>query len=102
MDGAPSAARTASFSESTASRNTSGNPAKRACAGRRQQHHGIGDPRGFRVDDLQDPKRTDEALADIVTTKMHKIDGIEGTETLIAFRAYSRHDLEGVFSIGMK
>ncbi len=45
---------------------------------------------------------TNEALADIVTTKMHKIDGIEATETLIAFRAYSRHDLEGVFSIGMK
>jgi DNA-binding Lrp family transcriptional regulator len=45
---------------------------------------------------------TNEALADIVTTRMHKIDGIEATETLIAFRAYSRHDLEDVFSIGMK
>jgi len=46
--------------------------------------------------------KTNEELADIVTTRMHKIDGIEATETLIAFRAYSRHDLEGVFSIGMK
>jgi DNA-binding Lrp family transcriptional regulator len=46
--------------------------------------------------------KNNEDLADIVTTKMHKIDGIENTETLIAFRAYSRHDLEGVFSLGMK
>jgi DNA-binding Lrp family transcriptional regulator len=46
--------------------------------------------------------KTNEDLADIVTTRMHRIDGIESTETLIAFRAYSRLDLEGVFSIGMK
>jgi DNA-binding Lrp family transcriptional regulator len=46
--------------------------------------------------------KTNEALADIVTTGMQKIEGIESTETLIAFRAYSRLDLEGVFSIGLK
>ena len=46
--------------------------------------------------------KTNEELADIVTTRMHRIDGIESTETLIAFRAYSRLDLEGVFSIGLK
>ena len=45
--------------------------------------------------------RGNEELADIVTNQMQKIDAIESTETLIAFRAYSRHDLEGVFSIGM-
>ena len=28
-------------------------------------------------------------------------DGIERTETMIAFKTYSRHDLESVFSIGM-
>ncbi|HTT37052.1 MAG TPA: Lrp/AsnC ligand binding domain-containing protein [Burkholderiales bacterium] len=46
--------------------------------------------------------KTNEDLADIVTARMQKIDGIESTETLIAFRAYSRLDLEGVFSIGLK
>ena len=45
--------------------------------------------------------KANEDLADIVTTRMQKIDGIESTETLIAFRAYSRVDLEGVFSIGL-
>jgi len=46
--------------------------------------------------------KTNEDLADIVTTRMQRIEGIESTETLIAFRAYSRVDLEGVFSLGAK
>ena len=46
--------------------------------------------------------KTNEDLADIVTTRMQKIDGIESTVTLIAFRTYSRVDLEGVFSLGTK
>lgn len=46
--------------------------------------------------------RTNEELADVVTNRMQRIDGIESTETLIAFRALSRVDLEGVFSLGMK
>ena len=46
--------------------------------------------------------RTNEELADVVTNRMQRIDGIESTETLISFRAYSKVDLEGVFSIGMK
>jgi DNA-binding Lrp family transcriptional regulator len=46
--------------------------------------------------------RTNEELADVVTNRMQRIDGIESTETLIAFRAFSRVDLEGVFSLGMK
>lgn len=41
-----------------------------------------------------------EALASIVTEHMLKIPGITRTETLIAFRVYSRHDLEAMFSIG--
>jgi DNA-binding Lrp family transcriptional regulator len=44
--------------------------------------------------------RTNEELADAVTSKMLKLDGIERTETLISFRAYSRHDLEAAFSLG--
>jgi DNA-binding Lrp family transcriptional regulator len=46
--------------------------------------------------------KTNEDLADVVTAGMQKIPGIESTETLIAFRAYSRLDLEKVFSIGLK
>jgi DNA-binding Lrp family transcriptional regulator len=44
--------------------------------------------------------KSNEALADVVTKKLQRVDGIETTETLIAFRAYSRMDLEGVFSLG--
>lgn len=41
------------------------------------------------------------ALADLVTEKMLKVDGILDSETLIAFRVFSRHDLEAMFSIGL-
>lgn len=43
-----------------------------------------------------------EALAALVTEHMLKVDGIADSETLIAFRAFSRHDLEGMFSVGME
>jgi DNA-binding Lrp family transcriptional regulator len=39
-------------------------------------------------------------LADIVTAKLLKYDGILDSETQIAFRVHSRHDLESMFSIG--
>ena len=42
-----------------------------------------------------------EDLADLVTNHMRSLPGIEDTETMIAFRAYSKHDLESMFSIGM-
>lgn len=44
--------------------------------------------------------KNNEQMADLVTNRMLKVSGIEKTETLIAFRAYSRHDLETMFSIG--
>ncbi|MFP5505885.1 MAG: Lrp/AsnC family transcriptional regulator [Gammaproteobacteria bacterium] len=43
---------------------------------------------------------SNEALADLVTHELLKIDGIRDTETLLAFKAHSRHDLERMFSIG--
>ncbi len=46
-------------------------------------------------------KHTDD-LADVVTTHIRKLEGVQQTETLLAFRAYSHHDLEGMFSIGME
>jgi DNA-binding Lrp family transcriptional regulator len=44
--------------------------------------------------------RTNEELADLVTGQMLKLPGIVHSETLIAFRAYSRQDLEAAFSLG--
>jgi len=41
--------------------------------------------------------KTNEALADLVTKSIRDVAGITHTETLIAFRAYSRHDLEAIF-----
>jgi DNA-binding Lrp family transcriptional regulator len=43
-----------------------------------------------------------EAIATAVTNQMLKIEGIIRTETLIAFRAYSRYNLERMFSVGME
>jgi hypothetical protein len=45
--------------------------------------------------------RDNDQLADLVTHHMLKVKGILTSETLIAFRVHSRHDLEGMFSIGM-
>jgi DNA-binding Lrp family transcriptional regulator len=42
-----------------------------------------------------------DALATLVTEQMLKVDGITDSETLIAFRVFSRHDLESMFSIGL-
>lgn len=42
-----------------------------------------------------------DQLAEIVTNHMLTIPGITHTETLIAFRVFSRHDLEQMFSIGV-
>ena len=44
--------------------------------------------------------RDHEAVDDVVTGKLNKVPGITGTETHIAFRAYSSHDLEAAFSLG--
>lgn len=41
-------------------------------------------------------------LADVVTEHIRKIEGIQKTETMLAFRAFSRHALEEMFSIGME
>jgi len=45
---------------------------------------------------------SNDAMADVVTNHMLKLGGIEKTKTLIAFRTYSRYDLESMFSIGME
>jgi DNA-binding Lrp family transcriptional regulator len=46
--------------------------------------------------------RTNEALANLVTNEMLQVDGILDSETLIAFKVFSRHDLESMFEIGFE
>jgi DNA-binding Lrp family transcriptional regulator len=44
--------------------------------------------------------RRHEDLAEIVTRGIANQDGILSTSTLIAFQAYSRHDLESLWDLG--
>jgi DNA-binding Lrp family transcriptional regulator len=39
-------------------------------------------------------------LAKVIPGGIAKVEGVERTETLIAFQVYSKHDLERLFSIG--
>lgn len=45
--------------------------------------------------------REHEDVAAVVADRLNKVDGVTETETHIAFRTYSRHDLESAFSIGL-
>jgi len=45
--------------------------------------------------------RENEQLAKLVTEDLIRIGGITKTTTLIAFRQYSRYDLERMFGLGM-
>ena len=45
---------------------------------------------------------SNDELAGFVTDFMSHLDGVAQTETMLAFRAYSRHDLEGMFGIGVE
>jgi DNA-binding Lrp family transcriptional regulator len=45
--------------------------------------------------------RTIDEVAAVVTDKVNKVPGVSGTETHVAFRAYSTHDLEAAFAIGV-
>ena len=41
-----------------------------------------------------------EQVAAVIAGRINKVPGVVDTDTHIAFRAYSRHDLEAAFSIG--
>ena len=41
-----------------------------------------------------------EQIAEVVAGRINKVPGVLETDTHIAFRSYSRHDLEAAFSIG--
>ena len=46
--------------------------------------------------------RQHEDLARVVTESIGKTPGIERTQTLVAFKVYSRHDIESMFSLGFE
>ena len=46
--------------------------------------------------------RRHEQLHETIAGQLNKVEGVLATQTLIAFQAYSKHDLEGTFSLGME
>jgi DNA-binding Lrp family transcriptional regulator len=44
--------------------------------------------------------RGHDELGDVIPGRVNKVMGVTHTETHIAFRTYSRHDLEAAFAIG--
>jgi DNA-binding Lrp family transcriptional regulator len=46
--------------------------------------------------------RSHDDIADVVADRVNKVSGVLDTETHIAFRSYSRHDLEAAFSVGLE
>jgi transcriptional regulator, AsnC family len=42
-----------------------------------------------------------EELADVIADRISKVEGVRETRTFIAFRAYSRHDLDAAFQLGL-
>jgi DNA-binding Lrp family transcriptional regulator len=45
--------------------------------------------------------RHHEELADVIADQLNKVSGVLSTQTHIAFRTYSKHDLEAAFSLGL-
>jgi DNA-binding Lrp family transcriptional regulator len=45
--------------------------------------------------------KDNDEMAALVTENMLQVNGISRSETLIAFRVYSEHDLASMFSIGL-
>ena len=41
-----------------------------------------------------------EQLAEVITGQLVKLPGVSRTQTMVAFEAFSQHDLESMFSIG--
>ena len=45
--------------------------------------------------------KSNDDLSSLVTEKMLSINAILNTETMLAFKTFSRHDLEAMFDVGM-
>jgi DNA-binding Lrp family transcriptional regulator len=46
--------------------------------------------------------REHEELAGVVTLGLVKLEGIERTNTMVAFQQFSAHDLEAMFGLGLE
>ena len=46
--------------------------------------------------------REHDDLAQVVTHRLTKVDGIERTQTMVAFQQFSAHDLEAMFGLGLE
>jgi DNA-binding Lrp family transcriptional regulator len=46
--------------------------------------------------------RHHEDLAEVIANRLSKVPGVRETTTHIAFRAYSQHDLDAAFSLGLE
>ena len=44
--------------------------------------------------------RSSEEIATVVSERLSQVEGVLSTDTHIAFRTYSSHDLEAAFSLG--
>lgn len=42
-----------------------------------------------------------EDLAEVIADQLGKVPGVRSTKTYLAFRAYSRHDLDAAFALGI-
>ncbi|QOR72712.1 Lrp/AsnC ligand binding domain-containing protein [Ruania alkalisoli] len=42
-----------------------------------------------------------DMLADVIADRVSKVSGVVRTRTYIAFQAYSQHDLEAAFALGL-
>ena len=46
--------------------------------------------------------REQEELADVVLQRLTRLDGVDRTQTMVAFQQFSAHDLEAMFGLGME
>jgi DNA-binding Lrp family transcriptional regulator len=46
--------------------------------------------------------REHDDLARVVTERLARLDGIEKTQTMVAFQQFSAHDLEAMFGLGLE
>jgi DNA-binding Lrp family transcriptional regulator len=46
--------------------------------------------------------RQHDDLARVVSEEIAKIPGVQRTQTLVAFKVFSRHDVESMFSLGFE
>ena len=46
--------------------------------------------------------REQDELAKVVTERLTALDGVERTQTMVAFQQFSAHDLEAMFGLGME